>query len=141
MSFEEEWAAARNVAADRAGMRLNGLPAEPGVGGGSADLVAKQDHLGAIGHAAHGLHGRLAKDGNHARTDTEEAATGLSGHGFRTGSALSTVQETWSSQLRTLLDACAHISNHLDYSVATHAKDDADVRTSLSVSKISQYFT
>lgn len=140
MSFEDEWAAAKSAAADRISMRLNQLPADPGRWSPSADLAVRQDHLGAIGHAAYELHGRLVKDGNHARTDTSEAATGLSSHGFRTGSALATVQETWSSQLRTLLDACAHISNHLDYSVAAHKKDDEEIRTSLAVSKISEYF-
>ncbi|MER8037020.1 hypothetical protein [Streptomyces hydrogenans] len=136
MSFEEEWGAAPGAA-----MRLSGLPNDPGRWSPGVDLSVKQDHLGAIGHAAYELHGRLAKDGNHARMDSYEAATALSGHSFRTGSALTTVQETWGFQLRTLLHAVAHISNHLDYSVASHAKDDAEVSTSLSVSKISEYFT
>ncbi|MFD8011259.1 hypothetical protein [Streptomyces sp. NPDC058955] len=135
MSFEDEWAAAKGTA-----MRLDQLPADPGRWSPSVDLSVKQDHLGAIGHAAYELHGRLAKDGNHARTDGYEAAIALSGHGFRTGAALRTVQETWGFQLRTLLHAVAHISNHLDYSVASHAKDDVEVGTSLSVSKISEYF-
>ncbi|MFF5971685.1 hypothetical protein ACFY7C_09165 [Streptomyces sp. NPDC012769] len=139
MTFEQEWAAERSAAADRVGTRLNQLPADPGGGAGSADLGVKQDHLGAIGHAAFALHGRLVKDGHHARTETSEAATGLSQHGFRTGAALTTVQETWASQVGTLLDACAHISNHLDYSAAAHAKDDEDIRTALAVSKISEY--
>ncbi|MFF6777848.1 hypothetical protein ACFY8W_30460 [Streptomyces sp. NPDC012637] len=141
MSFDEEWAAERSAAANRVSMRLNQLPADPGGGsGGGADLGVKQDHLGAVGHAAFGLHGRLLKDGNHARSDTSEAATGLSNSGFRTGSAMATVQETWASQLGTLLDACAHISNHLDYSAAAHAKDDEDVRTALAVSRINEHF-
>ncbi|MFF6777842.1 hypothetical protein ACFY8W_30425 [Streptomyces sp. NPDC012637] len=147
MSFEDEWAAARAAAADRAGIRLNRVPSQNGGGGGGggggtggAGLAVKQDHLGAIGHAAYELNGRLAKDGNHARTDTTDAATCLSRNGFRTGSAMATVQETWASQLRTLLDACAHISNHLDYSAAAHAKDDEDIRTAFAVSKISEYF-
>ncbi|WP_370413035.1 hypothetical protein [Streptomyces fradiae] len=144
MSFDEEWAAARSAAAGRVGMRLNRTGTAPdsggGGGGGGADLGFRQDHLGAIGHAAHELHGRLAKDGHHARTDTTDAATGLSHNGFRTGRALATVQETWASQLGTLLDACAHISNHLDYSAAAHAKDDEDIRTAIGVSRISEYF-
>ncbi|MFD0368809.1 hypothetical protein [Streptomyces sp. NPDC127114] len=147
MSFEEEWAAERTAAATRVSMRLNGLPDQAGdTGGGGGgrgggtDLQVRQDHLGAIGHAAYELNGRLAKDGEHARTDTAEAAAGLSRNGFRTGAAMATVQETWASQLRTLLDACAHISNHLDYSAAAHAKDDEDIRTALAVSKISEYF-
>ncbi|MFJ9829397.1 hypothetical protein ACIRSU_34215 [Streptomyces sp. NPDC101160] len=139
MSFDEEWAAERSAAAARVSMRLNQAPAGP-VGGGGADLKVRQDHLGAIGHAAYELHGRLLKDGKHAGSDTAEAAGGLSRNGFRTGSAMAEVQETWSSQLSTLLDACAHISNHLDYSAAAHAKDDDEIRTALAVSKISEYF-
>ncbi|MGW4161604.1 hypothetical protein [Streptomyces sp. NPDC004788] len=139
MSFDEEWAAERSAAAARVGMRLNQAPAGPG-GGGAADLKVRQDHLGAIGHAAYELHGRLLKDGKHAGGDTVEAASGLSKHGFRTGSAMAAVEETWSSQLRTLLDACAHISNHLDYSAAAHVKDDEEIRTALAVSRISEYF-
>lgn len=135
MSFEDEWAEAKGAA-----MRLNGHPTDQGRWSPSADLSVKQDHLGAIGHAAYALHGRLAKDGNHARTDSTEAASALRTHGFRTGAALATVQETWGVQLRTLLHAVAHISNHLDYSVASHAKDDAEISASLSVSKISEYF-
>ncbi|MFE9044330.1 hypothetical protein ACFYOG_25960 [Streptomyces sp. NPDC007818] len=137
MAFEDEWAAAKGAAA----MRLNGVPADQGRWSPGVDLSVKQDHLGAIGHAAYELHGRLARDGNHARMDSAEGATALSAHGFRTGSALATVQETWGFQLRTLLHAVAHISNHLDYSVASHAKDDVEIAASLSVSKISEYFT
>ncbi|MEV6328297.1 hypothetical protein [Streptomyces sp. NPDC051909] len=141
MSFDEEWAAARSAAADRVGMRLNqAAPGSGGSGGGGADLAVRQGHLGAIGHAAYELHGRLARDGHHARTDTSEAAAGLSRNGFRTGAALTAVQETWASQLGTLLDACAHISNHLDHSAAAHAKDDEEIRTALAVSRISEYF-
>lgn len=139
MSFDEEWATERSAAAARVSMRLNQAPAGPG-GGGGADLKVRQDHLGAIGHAAYELHRRLLKDGKHAGGDTVEAAGGLSKHGFRTGSAMAEVQETWSSQLGTLLDACAHISNHLDYSAAAHAKDDDDIRAALAVSRISEYF-
>ncbi|MFB7939791.1 hypothetical protein ACFWIN_17675 [Streptomyces sp. NPDC127049] len=135
MTFEDEWARAKGAA-----MRLNGVPADPGRWSPGVDLSVKQDHLGAIGHAAYELHGRLARDGNHARMDSAEAVTALSAHGFRTAAALETVHETWGFQLRTLLHAVAHISNHLDHSVASHAKDDAEIATSLSVSKISEYF-
>ncbi|MER8044233.1 hypothetical protein [Streptomyces sp. NPDC094032] len=138
MSFEQEWATARSTAGNPVSMRLNQLPDGPG-SSGNADLSVDQDKLGAIGSAAYALHGRLVKDGNHARTQTTEAATGLSGNGFRTGSAMVTVQETWGSQLGTLLDACANISNHLDYSAASHAKEEADIKAALTASKISEY--
>jgi len=139
MSFEQEWAAERSAAADRVGVRLNQLPADPGGGAGGADLGVRQDHLGALGHAAFALHGRLVKDGHHAAAVTSEAGTDLTKNGFLTGQALGTVQETWSSQLRTLLDACAHISNHLDYSAAAHVRDDQEIKAALAVSKIDEY--
>jgi hypothetical protein len=138
VSFDEEWAAAREAAQQRIAMRLN--QADPSRGGASdADLKVRQDHLGALGHAAYELHSRLAKDGKHASASTEEAGGDLTNNGFKTGIAMNTVQRTWNSQLRTLVDACAHISNHLDYSVSTHAQNDQDIRTSISQSKIDQY--
>ncbi|MFF8604359.1 hypothetical protein ACF06X_00310 [Streptomyces sp. NPDC015346] len=139
MSFDDEWASVRTKAQADVSMRLNQVPADPGGGSGNADLGVDQDKLGAIGSAAYALHGRLVKDGNHARTNTSEAATGMSTSGFRTGSAMATVQETWSSQLSTLLDACANISNHLDYSAATHAKEEADIKAALAASQINEY--
>lgn len=139
MSFEEEWASARSASTSGVSMRLNQVAPESG-GSGNADLSVDQDKLGAIGSAAYALHGRLAKDGKHAEASTGEAATQLSGHGFLTGSAMSTVQRTWSSQLSTLLDACANISNHLDYSAASHAKEEQDIKAALAASRIDQYF-
>ncbi|WP_435969826.1 hypothetical protein [Streptomyces sp. Qhu_M48] len=141
MSFDQEWASVRTTSTASVDMRLNQVAPEPGGGGGgNADLNVDQDKLGAIGGAAYALHGRLVKDGNHARTNTTEAATGMSSHGFLTGSAMSTVQETWGSQLNTLLDACANISNHLDYSASSHAKEEADIQAALAASKINEYF-
>ncbi|MFJ1597639.1 hypothetical protein [Streptomyces sp. NPDC088261] len=119
---------------------MNHVPAEPGGTGGAADLSVDQDKLGAIGGAANDLYARLRTDGDTARASTAEAASGLTVSGFRTGSAVGTVHDTWNAQVKTLLDACAHISNHLDYSVAQHAKDDAEIGTSLAVSVISDYF-
>ncbi|WP_225801549.1 hypothetical protein [Streptomyces sp. NK15101] len=140
MSFEQEWASVRSTATANVDMRLNQVAPEPGGGGGSADLSVDQDKLGAIGSAAYALHGRLVKDGNHARANTTEAATHLKGHDFLTGSAMAAVQETWDSQLKTLLDACANISNHLDYSAASHAKEEEDIKAALAASKIDEYF-
>ncbi|MGW6395852.1 hypothetical protein ACWFR1_36340 [Streptomyces sp. NPDC055103] len=140
MSFDEEWASARSTSTASVSMRLNQVAPESGGGGGNADLSVDQDKLGAIGSAAYALHGRLVKDGNHARANTTEAATGMSTNGFLTGSAMSTVQENWGSQLNTLLDACANISNHLDYSAASHAKEEEDIKAAMAASKINEYF-
>ncbi|MEV3992871.1 hypothetical protein AB0J57_28585 [Streptomyces sp. NPDC049837] len=137
MSFDQEWASVRASAAASAGTRLN--QADGAGSSGNVDLAVNQDKLGWIGHAAYELHTRLKTDGNHARASTSEAATMMTVNGFQTGAAMRTVHDTWNSQLKTLLDACAHISNHLDYSASSQAKVDQDIEASLSVSKINEY--
>ncbi|MEU0273692.1 hypothetical protein [Streptomyces sp. NPDC006307] len=119
MSFDDEWAQAKAAAV----MRLNGAPggsAKPG----SADYVVHDDELGAIGHAAHGLFNGLESGGKHARAASETAGSSLKGDGFVTGAALSEVNTTWETQVKSLLQACAHISNHLDYTKASRKADD-----------------
>lgn len=139
MSFDTEWSSVRSESTANVSMRLNQLPAEAGGGSSTADLSANQDKLGAIGNAAFLLHGRLNTTGKKANASTSEAATMMTVNGFRTGAAMATVRETWGSQLQTLLDACANISNHLDYSAASHAQDEKDIAASLSTSKINEY--
>lgn len=155
MSFEDEWAELKGTAAEKtASMQLAGATGSPQ--GGEADsgeLVVHKDDLGKVGHEAFLLHGRLQKAGDVTHGErgpgaTVEAASALGNEGFTMGAALTTTVETWNSQLMTLLQACAHISNHLDYSVAAHSSDDAWVAASLkhrngapaSVSEISKYF-
>ena len=135
MSFDEEWRRlkAETAAQQNPGMRLNQS------GGNDADLSVPEADLGLVGKNAYELYHRLANDGDHARASTFEAAIALTNDNFRTGPALTTVHDTWRSQLKTLLDACANISNHLDSTVAAHRKDEADIAVSMSVSKISQY--
>ncbi|MER5464779.1 hypothetical protein ABT010_29670 [Streptomyces sp. NPDC002668] len=89
------------------------------------------DDLGAIGHEAYVLHGRLIKDGDVARESSFTAGTALTSHHFDVGSELSTAAELWNSKLNTLLQACAHISNHLEYSSKSHAEEDADIAATL----------
>ncbi|WP_256104551.1 hypothetical protein [Streptomyces sp. ODS05-4] len=138
MSFDEEWAELRAAAAQRSAMRLNSLPAEGG--GGTADLVVNRDDLGRIGNDAYGLRTRLSKDGDHARPATFDAAIALTNGEFASGSALLKVHDRWNDHLKTLLDACGRISNHLDYTKAQHAKDDVKVEGDLTaVSKLSEY--
>ncbi|MEV1006666.1 hypothetical protein [Streptomyces sp. NPDC049881] len=119
MSFDDEW---RAIQAESARA--------------TRDLSVHQDDLGRVGSAAYELHGRLAADADHARAATAEAATGLTADGLVTGTALATLLETWASQTTTLLDACAHISNHLDHSAAAHQQDEADIAASLSITEI-----
>ncbi|MEU1037602.1 hypothetical protein ACFYP4_01515 [Streptomyces sp. NPDC005551] len=141
MSFDEEWAELRDAAAARHGaMQLNSLPPEGGGGGGTADLVVHRDELGRIGNDAYELRTRLSKEGDQARPATFDAAIALTNGEFVSGAALLKVHDRWNTHVKTLLDACAQISNHLDYTKAQHAKDDVRIQGDLtSVSKLTEY--
>ncbi|MEU1214361.1 hypothetical protein ABZ424_18445 [Streptomyces sp. NPDC005790] len=139
MTFEEEWAELRSAAAERSAMRINSLPAEGG-GGGAPDLVVNRDDLGAIGNDAYGLRVRLSKEGSLAKTSTFDAAVALTSGNFASGAAVLKVHDYWQSHLNTLLDSCAHISNHLDYTKAQHAKDEVKIEGDLApISKLTEY--
>ncbi|MDF3297867.1 hypothetical protein [Streptomyces tropicalis] len=137
MSFDQEWAELKA----RAQMRLDSAPGmDPGgPSPGGADLVLKYDDMGEIGHAAFLLHQHLSSAGNYARSQTEAAAKSLDNDGFDMGAALAKAGEGWHGQLQVLLDACAQISNHLDYSVKSSKRDDHFIATQVQVSKISEY--
>ncbi|MFB7029712.1 MULTISPECIES: hypothetical protein [unclassified Streptomyces] len=139
----DEWEKLKSDAVERQSsqMRLNGLDGNGGTSAGPGDLVVNRDDLGAIGHEAYLLYGRLSRDGDHARPSTFDASLALTNGNFTSGSELLKVHDRWNSQLRTLLDACARISNHLDHTKSTHAKNDADIGGQLlSTSKIDEYF-
>jgi hypothetical protein len=137
-------------------MQLNHAP-DAGGGGGSADLVVHQDDLGAVGHEAFALHSDLHGQGDvagmgmdaHGSGSTMQSATELANSNFALGDSLSLTVEIWTSQVKSLLDACALISNHLDFSKKMHANDDAEIAASVrrrdgsgrSVSEIDKYFT
>jgi hypothetical protein len=56
------------------------------------------------------------------------------------GSAVLKVHDFWQGHLKTLLDSCAQISNHLDYSKAQHAKDEAKIEGDLKqISVLTEY--
>jgi hypothetical protein len=153
----DEWEQLKAQAAERRSthMQLNQLPAEGG-GGGGGDLVVRQDDLGAVGHDAYLLYDDLRKEadiatagaGKDGAGSTAQAAAALKSHHFETGAALDRTVEIWSSQLKSVLQACAHISNHLDYSQKRHADDDAQIAAvvrasdggALSVSQLNEYF-
>ncbi|MEU2068568.1 hypothetical protein [Streptomyces anulatus] len=138
MTFEKEWAELRAAAAERGALQINSAPAQGG--GGSADLVVNRDDLGAIGNDAYELRTKLSKDGDHARPATFDAAIALTNGNFASGSAVLKVHDFWQTHLKTLLDSCAHISNHLDYTKALHSKDDVKIGGDLSsISKLSEY--
>lgn len=136
MSFDEEWSAARASATAQVTMRLNQVAPEPGGGG---DLEVNQDHIGAIGSEAYKLHTRLQTDGKHAATATTEAAGALTKENFASGAALSKAQTTWESQVKTLVAACANISNGLNYSLSSHAKDEQQLHADFTTSALNDY--
>lgn len=73
------------------------------------------------------------------------AARELSQRGFAAGGALTLTVDVRGSQVKTLHQMWAHISNHLDYSKKAHAKDEAEIAASfrdgsaMSVSELSKY--
>ncbi|MFH9138885.1 hypothetical protein [Streptomyces sp. NPDC017524] len=130
MSFEEEWGALKAAAA----MRLNQVGGAGGSGPkGSADFVVKDDELGSIGHAAFDLFNGLEPAGKHAKAASDTAGKSLKGDGFETGTAFTEVIGTWEKQVKSLLQACAHISNHLDYTKKSRKSDDEWLETQLRI--------
>ncbi|MFD8261741.1 hypothetical protein ACFV19_23035 [Streptomyces griseoluteus] len=130
----------RAAASKRTAVQLNSVPAEGGGGGGGYDLVVNRDDLGAIGNDAYDLLGRMGKEGDIARASTFDAATALTNGNFVSGSAMLKVHDFWQTHLRTLLDACAQISNHLDYSKARHANDEVKIVGDLAqISALTDY--
>ncbi|WP_327414140.1 hypothetical protein [Streptomyces sp. NBC_01233] len=146
MSFSEEWQQHKSEAL----MRLNSAPAydpggtgEYGGGPGTADYIVHADDLGRIGHDAYQLFNGMDGAGKHAKAGSEAAATGLKGSGFDMGGALAELNGVWDTQVTTLKQACAHISNHLEYSASSNQATDQWIETglkSLSASRINELF-
>nr|WP_202469499.1 hypothetical protein [Streptomyces sp. SID2888] len=113
-------------------MRLNQLPADQGGDGTQGDLAVGHKDLEAVGKAAHELFDHFVDYSGHACTASEAAAGGLKGEGFALGAALEHVSQRWTEQSRTLLDACAHISNHLRYTKNQHIADESFIAGAVS---------
>ncbi|MFG3252449.1 hypothetical protein [Streptomyces sp. NPDC048172] len=120
MSFDEEWARVKESAGS-AGSTGKGLGA-----GYRPGLVVHRDDLGKVGNAAFTLHSRLRK-GADSGNSCERAASALVRGNLGMGDELRTTLRLWDSQVRTLLQACARISDHLDFSRKAHARDEADI--------------
>ncbi|MCX4823651.1 hypothetical protein OG883_28010 [Streptomyces sp. NBC_01142] len=124
----DEWERAKAAGdSGSAQTRLNQLPAEGGGGGGKGDLTVHDDELGKLGDLARSLREQLSTDGDHARVATFEASNDLFNSGLDMGAGLLEVHDAWSTKLATLKEACGHISNHLDYSRSTHAKQEKKI--------------
>ncbi|GAA2405814.1 hypothetical protein GCM10010420_37150 [Streptomyces glaucosporus] len=132
VSFDDEWNQLVAAAAERKStqMQLNRHDGGGGGGGHAAtsdgELTVKQKDLAEIGDAAFDLYERLRKDGEHARESSAGAASDL-GMDFEIGGALRHVNTRWQEQLRSLTDACAHISNHLEYTNKAHANHEQHI--------------
>ncbi|MFE2294562.1 hypothetical protein [Streptomyces sp. NPDC059452] len=150
----DEWERAKGaVTQGHTGMRLNET-AGPG-GTAAPDLVVHQDDLGAVGHEAFVLHGELKKRADIAGAGTDksgagstmQAAAALKSHNLGIGSELETTVEVWTSQVKHVLQACAHISNHLDFTKKSHLREDVKIAAEISgragpvpVSVLNDYF-
>jgi len=119
-------------------MQLNSAHSRPGKAS-QGDLSVHAEDLAAIGDAAFKLYERLEKDGHHAKVASSKAAKELTGD-FSIGSALADAVEKWTGQIDSLLQACGHISNHLDYSKKSHEDNEYHIITSLSISQIGENF-
>ncbi|NYV74306.1 hypothetical protein [Streptomyces sp. UH6] len=126
----DEWEQLKSEAAERASgnMQLNRLPDDMGGGSGrppssAGDLEVHQKDLVAIGKEAHTLYDQLW-DKARLKEAVDGAAGDLTTQGFALGSGLSHVSTKWSTQLNSLLDACAHISNHLQVTRRIHDDDE-----------------
>lgn len=143
MSFVEEWARLKTgKAPEDARMQLNHALPPDGATGKTADgqgLAVKHADLGEVGHEGFLLHRALRKKADIAAAGSGDGDTGstaraaqeLSACHLTMGDELSTTLEMWTSQVKTVLQMCAHISNHLDYSKKAHAEDDAEIGASL----------
>ncbi|MCC3771073.1 hypothetical protein [Streptomyces sp. UNOC14_S4] len=148
MSFEDEWAQSKAEAARDSSVhtRLNMLPSPPG--GYDPDLEASQFDLAKVAHAAYQLHGGLQAAGGHADKSSKSAGSELSGSHLTSGPALTKLAETWETQVKTLLEACAHISNHLALSAEMATEHDEKIATGfqdakhrlMTPSRIAEYY-
>ncbi|MFI6943406.1 hypothetical protein ACIBI4_29415 [Streptomyces sp. NPDC050418] len=124
----DEWEQLKSEAAGRQGdgqMQLNRLDDPPlPDGSGVGDLKVKHQDLAKIGDHAHALYDRLWKEARVAVPSSDSAAGDLTKQGFALGSALQRVSSRWEEQLKSLMDACAHINNHLAITDKQHRTDD-----------------
>ncbi|MFF8877803.1 hypothetical protein [Streptomyces flaveolus] len=132
----DEWEQLKQEVAQRQAthMQLNQVPADGGGGGGTPQgvLTVDQQDLAAIGNKAFDLWDSLGNHGRDAWSSSQSAASDLKTQGFAVGGALDHVQERWEKQLTSLLDACAHISNHLEFTKKVHRGNEHFISGRLS---------
>lgn len=142
----DEWEQLKAEAVQKrsARMQLNQHVADGGGGNKKStwgDLTVNRQDLASVGTAAHELFDKFEEYSKHARVATTQAAGGLKSEGFALGGALEHVAQRWSDQTRSLLDACAHISNHLRITKNQHEADETYIAGAVSsISQLDQGF-
>ncbi|MER6101915.1 hypothetical protein ABT115_06110 [Streptomyces sp. NPDC001832] len=130
----DEWERLKADASSRnsSRMQLNEAPSGRGGGRQQGDLKVDQQDLAAVGDSAFKLFTDLGRYGRDAWSSSQSAAKDLKTQEFELGGALDAVQERWEKSLTTLLDACAHISNHMDFTKKAHADDEYHIASTIS---------
>lgn len=126
----DEWEQLKTAAQDRsARMQLNQASAQEG---GQGDLAVDRQDLAAIGDSAFKLFEDLGRHGRDAWSSSQAAAKDLITQEYELGAGLDVVQKKWEKQLQSLVDACAHISNHMDFTKKTHRGDEHFIVSTVS---------
>ncbi|MEV7815926.1 MULTISPECIES: hypothetical protein [Streptomyces] len=98
----------------------------------TGDLKVGHGDLVKIGSAAHHLYDQLWDKARVATPSSDSAAGDLSKQGFALGAGLQHVSNRWEEQLKSLMDACAQISNHMQVTKAVHANDENYIQRQMS---------
>lgn len=134
----DEWEQLKADAVGRQSSRMQLNQLDPGGGGSMAlpsqtgDLKVGHSDLTKIGSQAHGLYDDLWNKARVAIPSSDKAAGDLSGQGFALGGGLKHVSKRWDEQLKSLMDACAHISNHMQVTKKVHAGDEHYIQRQVS---------
>ncbi|MEU9335420.1 hypothetical protein AB0D49_19950 [Streptomyces sp. NPDC048290] len=138
----DEWEQLKAAASERqsTGMQLNQLDpgdGSPGTRGGGSlgrhgDLKVANESLTGIGRSAHDLYNDLWDKARVAVPSGDAAAGDLTTQGFALGDGLQHVTNRWQEQLRSLMDACAQITNHLQVTRTIHTGDENFIQRQMS---------
>jgi len=136
----EEWEQLKAQAADQQSpaMQLNHVDGGGGTYGPYVlpkeygDLRVGQKDLAKIGSAANSLYNQLWDKARVAVPSSDSAAGDLSKQGFALGAGLQHVSNRWEEQLKSLMDACAQVSNHMHTTTKLHAGDEGYIQRQMS---------
>lgn len=128
----DEWEQLKSQAAERQPrqMQLNQLDlgdGSPGTCGGPptrGDLKVPNASLTKLSKSAHTLYNELWDKARVAVPTSDSAAGDLSKQGFALGTGLQFVSNRWEQQLKSLMDACAQITNHLRFTKKIHSGNE-----------------